>query len=149
MIQELEEKKDNYILSTKKNKLDITLIHHYLSTESYWAKNIPLDTVKKSIENSMCFGIYIENNQIGFARVISDYATFAYMADVFILKPYRGKGLSKWLIECILKDPKLQGLRRFCLGTHDAHSLYAKFNFKVMAKPENWMEIKKEKLYER
>ena len=121
--------KDNYSISTDKSKLDLSVIHGFLST-SYWAEDIPVEIVKKSIENSLCFGVYSENTQIGFARVISDYTTFAYLADVFIIEEERGKGLSKWLMECILKHEQLQGLRNFCLLTRDAHFLYAPFKMR-------------------
>ena len=137
----------DYSISTDKEKLQIAVIHHYLSVESYWAKHIPLKTVKQSIENSLCFGVYFKNEQIGFARVITDYATFGYLADVFILEAHRGKSLSKQLMESIMAHPKLQGLRRFCLATRDAHSLYAQFGFKALSKPENIMEIKHDNFY--
>ena|ERR1700739_1370236 len=137
----------DYSISTDKTKLQLDVVYNYLSVESYWAKNIPLETVKKSIEGSLCFGVYFKDKQVGFARVISDYATFAYLADVFILEPHRGKGLSKKLMVEIMKHPKLQGLRRFSLATRDAHSLYAQFGFKPLAKPESIMEIKFDNFY--
>ena len=137
----------DYSISTDKEKLQLTVIHHYLSVESYWAKHIPLEIVEQSIENSLCFGIYLKNEQIGFARVITDYASFGYLADVFILEAHRGKGLSKRLMEYIMAHPKLQGLRRFCLATRDAHSLYTQFGFKAIVKPENFMEIKHDNFY--
>lgn len=122
--------KDGYSISTDKAKLDIGVIHHYLSVESYWAKNIPPEVVKRSIDNSFCFGLYHHEKQIGFARLITDKATFAYLADVFIIETYRGKGLSKWLIQTIHTCPDVQGLRRWMLGTKDAHGLYAQFGWK-------------------
>jgi GNAT superfamily N-acetyltransferase len=131
--------KNNFYISTNKEKLDIDVVHHYLSVESYWAKNIPLNIVKKSIEGSMCFGVYDNDVQIGFARVITDEATFAYLADVFILENYRGQGLSKWLMQAILNCPSLQGLRRFLLATKDAHGLYAQFGFVPLQNPERMM----------
>jgi GNAT superfamily N-acetyltransferase len=137
----------DYSISIDKDKLQIAVIHRYLSVESYWAKHIPLETVKQSIENSLCFGVYFKNEQVGFARVVTDYATFGYLADVFILETHRGKGLSKQLMESIMIHPKLQGLRRFCLATRDAHSLYTQFGFKALAKPENIMEIKHDNFY--
>ena len=127
-------------ISTDKSKLDITLIHKYLSQESYWAKNIPINIVNQSIENSLCFGVYKDNSQIGFARIISDYTTFAYLADVFILHQYRGKGLSKWLLDCIEEHPNLQNLRRWMLMTHDAQPLYNKKGWNVAQYPERVME---------
>ncbi len=121
--------KDGYSISTDKAKLDIGVIHHYLSAESYWAKNIPLEVVKRSIDNSLCFGLDHQHIQIGFARLVTDKATFAYLADVFIIESYRGKGLSKWLVQTILAYPEVQGLRRWMLGTRDAHGLYAQFGW--------------------
>jgi GNAT superfamily N-acetyltransferase len=137
----------DYSISTDIKKLQIAVIHHYLSVESYWAKHIPLEIVKQSIDNSLCFGVYFKNEQVGFARVVTDYATFGYLADVFILETHRGKGLSKWLMEYIMAHPKLQGLRRFSLATRDAHSLYAQFGFKPLSKPESIMEIKHDNFY--
>ena len=136
----------DYTFSTDKTKLDIKVIHDFLST-SYWAQNIPIEIVKRSIENSLCFGVYFNNEQIGFARVISDHATFAYLADVFILEEHRGKGLSKELMKHIMEHPQLQGLRRFCLGTKDAHSLYEKFGFTVIKSPERFKEILHQNFY--
>ena len=130
----------DYIFSTDKKKLDIKVIHDFLSG-SYWAKNIPIEIVQRSIENSLCFGVYHNDKQVGFARVVSDYATFGYLADVFISEEHRGKGLSKKLMEHIVSHPQLQGLRRFCLGTRDAHKLYEPFGFSVIKTPERFMEI--------
>jgi N-acetylglutamate synthase-like GNAT family acetyltransferase len=147
-MQAEEYKKEHYLVSTDKSKLDVGVIHSYLS-RSYWAENIPKEIVAKAIENSLCFGVYNGNKQIGFARVISDYATFAYLADVFILEEERGKGLSKFLMECILKHKNLQGLRNFCLMTKDAHSLYARYGFKNIPQPENFMANKIEGIYKK
>ena len=116
--------KENYLISTNASKLDIDVIYHYLCEESYWANGIPRAVVEKSIANSLCFGLYYNNEQVGFARVITDKATFAYLGDVFILHEHRGKGLSKWLMQTIHAHPELQGLRRWLLGTRDAHGLY-------------------------
>jgi GNAT superfamily N-acetyltransferase len=143
----MEEQIGDYTISTDKSKLQVGVIHQYLSAESYWAKNIPIAVVQKSIANSFCFGMYYKEAQIGFARVVTDHATFAYLADVFILEVHRGKGLSKQLMEFIFTHPDLQGLRRFCLGTRDAHSLYTRFGFKLIQKPEFWMEIKHDNFY--
>lgn len=140
--------KDNYLISTDKSKLDITVIHGFLST-SYWAEEIPVEIVRKAIENSLCFGVYDGEKQVGFARVITDYATFGYLADVFIVESERGKGLSKWLVECILMHPQLQGLRNFCLMTQDAHTLYARYGFKNIPKPENFMAKKIDGIYKK
>jgi len=129
-----------YLFSTDKSKLEIGTIHHFLSKESYWSQNIPLATVRKSLENSLCYGVYHQNRQIGFARIITDFATFAYAADVFIIDEFRGKDLSKILMETIISHPDLQGLRRWMLGTRDAHGLYAKCGFTPLAKPIRFME---------
>ncbi|MBL0330253.1 MAG: GNAT family N-acetyltransferase [Bacteroidetes bacterium] len=140
--------KGNYEISTDKSKLDIAVIHGFLST-SYWAEEIPVEIVQKAIENSLCFGVYDGERQIGFARVITDYATFGYLADVFIIESARGNGLSKWLMECILMHPQLQGLRNFCLMTQDAHTLYARYGFKNIPKPENFMAKKIDGIYKK
>jgi GNAT superfamily N-acetyltransferase len=146
--QPLNWTKENFIISTDKSWLDITYIHDYLSNKSYWAEDIPLDIVRKSIDGSICFGVYNNRQQIGFARVITDKACFAYLADVFIDENYRGLQLSKWLIEVILGYPDLQGLRRFLLATRDAHGLYEQFGFSVLTFPEKWMHIHNPHPYE-
>jgi GNAT superfamily N-acetyltransferase len=129
-----------FTISTDKSKLDITYIHSFLTT-SYWAEGIPIETVQKSVEWSICFGLYVNNRQIGFARMITDRATFGYLADVFIEEAYRGQGLSKWLMEIIIDHPDLQGFRRLMLATRDAHGLYRKFGFSDLSFPERWMHI--------
>lgn len=133
--------KEDFIISTDKTKLDIIYIYQYLSRDSYWAHSIPEELVRRSIEGSLCFGVYHHDSQIGFARVITDKSTFAYLADVFIDIAYRGQGLSKWLMESILAHHDLQGLRRFLLATRDAQKLYGKFGFLPLKFPERWMEI--------
>ncbi len=138
-----------FIISTDKTRLDINYIHEYLANQSYWAENIPLPIVKKSIEGSLCFGIYAGENQIGFARVITDLACFAYLADVFVDENYRGLGLSKWLMQIILTHPDLQGLRRFLLATRDAHGLYEQFGFSLLSFPEKWMHIHNPDVYKK
>lgn len=145
----VEESKNNFVISTDKSKLDITAIHQYIGVESYWAQGIPLEVLKKSIDNSMCFGIYDGTKQIGFARIITDCSTFAYLADVYVLEAYRGNGLSKWLMEFIMKHPDLQGLRRYMLATRDAHGLYLQYGFKPVANPENIMEIRNADVYKK
>ena len=132
----------DYIISTDKSQLDIALIHRFLSQESYWAQNIPLDVVERSIANSLCFGVYHGTNQVGFARVITDQATFAYLADVFVLPEHQGKGLSKQLMATISNWPTLQGLRRWVLATRDAHTLYEQFGFTALGNPEIFMQRK-------
>ena len=132
--------KSEIIISTDKEKLDIDYIHGFLTT-SYWAEGIPKHTVAKSITNSFCFGMYEKDRQIGFARVITDFTTFAYLADVFILPDHQGQGLAKRLLKEVISHPELQGLRRMSLATHDAHSLYEKFGFKPLSHPEIFMEL--------
>jgi len=127
-----EQRFDDILVSSNKALLNIQFIHQYLSEESYWAKNIPLATVEKAIDNSVCFGIYKNDIQVGFARVITDKATFAYLADVFIIKEQSGKGLAKLLMKAIHSHPELQELRRWYLTTRDAHSLYRQFNWQVI-----------------
>jgi GNAT superfamily N-acetyltransferase len=138
----MEKQVNNYLFSTDKSKLQAEYIHHYLSVESYWAKNIPIDIVKTSIEGSLCFGIYLNEQQIGFARVITDNATFGYLADVFVDKDHRGKGLSKELMRFILEQDIMKKLRRFMLATLDAHSLYAQFGFESQEGNKRLMGIK-------
>jgi len=130
----------DYLISTDRSRLDVELIHDFLSRTSYWASGRTLDVVQRSIENSLAFGIYRENHQVGFARVVTDYATFAWVADVFVLTEHRGRGLSKWLMEVMLSHPRLQGFRRWVLATKDAHALYARFGFIPLHRPERWME---------
>lgn len=131
-----------YLFSNDKKKLQIDVIHAYLSKESYWAQNIPLELVEKTIAGSECFGIYDGSKQIGFARVISDLASFGYLADVFVLEPYRGKGLSKELMSFIMNYEPVTKFRRFMLATKDAQGLYAQFGFTPLAEPGRFMEIK-------
>jgi GNAT superfamily N-acetyltransferase len=133
-------RREDYLISTDHALLDVEVIHNYLR-QSYWAADIPVEIVRRSIANSLCFGVYKNAGQIGFARIISDYATFAYLADVFILEPFRGQGLSKWLMEMIISHPQLQGLRKWMLATRDAHELYRKFGFTGIKNPDNCMEI--------
>jgi N-acetylglutamate synthase-like GNAT family acetyltransferase len=138
--------KGDYEISTDPARIDMGMVHELL-TNSYWAKGIPLETVRRSIENSIAFGVYHGHQQVGFARIISDRATFAYLADVFISPAYRGRGLSQWLMECIVSHPDLQGLRRWMLATQDAHGLYAKFGFTPIKSSEPWMEIHRPDVY--
>ena len=141
-----EYRRNGVVVSTDRARLDLDVIHGFL-TGCYWARGISRELVARSIENALCFGAYEEGKQIGFARVISDYATYAYLGDVFILEGYRGRGLSKWLMECIVQHPQLQGLRRWSLVTGDAHGLYSQFGFTSLAAPERWMEIHKPDVY--
>ena len=130
----------DYLISTDRARLNIELIHEFISTKTYWATGRAREVVQRSIDNSFSFGIYKGNDQVGFARVVTDYATFAWVADVFVLPEHRGQGLSKWLLEVILSHPELQGFRRWVLATKDAHSLYARFGFIELHRPERWME---------
>jgi GNAT superfamily N-acetyltransferase len=131
---------ENFEISTDKELLQIETIHRFLSEESYWAATRTLEQTKTAIENSLCFGVYLNDRQIGFARVVSDFATFAYLGDVFVLEEFRGRGLSKRLMETIIAHPELQGLRRWLLATRDAHGLYEQFEFSSLKFPERWME---------
>ena len=130
-----------YEVSTDKARLDIDLIHNFLSKESYWAKNIPRAVVERSIENALCFGAYDGNQQVGFTRVVTDYAVFAYIGDVFVLPEHRGRGVSKMIMQAIRSHPGLQGLRRWHLLTRDAHALYRQFGFREVEVPARHMEI--------
>jgi GNAT superfamily N-acetyltransferase len=132
--------KKGYTISTDKTLIDFSAVFKYLSEESYWAAGIPEDRLKRAIQNSMCFGIYKDGEQAGFARAVTDQATFAYICDVFVLPAYRGLGLSKWLVQTIAEHPDLQGLRRWSLATADAHGLYSQLGFTPLSRPENWME---------
>ena len=136
-----------YDISVDPARLDLDVIHGFIA-QSYWAKGIPRQLVSRMIQNSLCWGVYHAAGQIGFARVITDKATFAYLADVFILPEHRGKGLSKALVAAIVAHPDLQGLRRWMLVTVDAHGLYEQFGFKTVAQPERHMEIHRSGMYE-
>jgi GNAT superfamily N-acetyltransferase len=132
--------REELIISTDQGKLQLEEIYAYLS-RSYWAAGRPKDTVKRSIQNSLCFGLFDAGRQIGFARVVTDYATFAYLCDVYVLEEYQGQGLGKWLMSVVMSHPELQGLRRWSLATRDAHGLYRQFGFSELKSPGNWMEI--------
>lgn len=137
-----------FTISTDPALLDVTGIHAYLTHASYWAKGIPLATVEQAIANSLPFGLYTPEGQLaGFARVVTDYATFAWLCDVFVLPAYQGRGLSKWLMEVVWAHPRLQNLRRRMLATLDAHGLYQQFGFAPLAAPERFMEIRKHNPY--
>lgn len=144
----MEYRRGKFLLSTDPAQLDISLIHSFL-TKSYWAKGISLEVVARSIENSLCFGIYADGKQVGFARVVSDFATYAYIGDVFVLDSFRGHGLGKWMMESIMRHPLLQGLRRWTLLTRDAHGLYAQFGFTPLKAPDRYMELHDPEVYQR
>lgn len=137
-----------FTISTDPARLVISVIHQYLAEESYWAKNMPRELLEKAIANSLCFGVYApDGQQAGFARVVTDYATFAWLCDVFVLPAYRGRGLSKWLMEVVWAQPELKGLRRRMLATLDAHGLYQQFGFAPLAAPERFLEIRQHNPY--
>jgi GNAT superfamily N-acetyltransferase len=129
-----------FVIDTDKDALQIEVIQSFLADESYWARERTIEQTRRAIENSICFGLYSGNRQIGFARVVSDLATFAYLGDVFVLEGFRSRGLSKWLMETIVSHPDLQGLRRWLLATRDAHGLYEQYDFALLKFPERWME---------
>jgi len=136
-----------YKISSDISDMDISAIHDYIS-RSYWAENIPLKTMEKAIKNSLCFGVFTDSGeQVAFARMVTDSATFAYLADVFVLEKHRGKGISKWLMKSIIDNPNLQGIRRMALATSDAHGLYEQFGFKALASPELFMELHQPNVY--
>ncbi|HLP37811.1 GNAT family N-acetyltransferase [Lacibacter sp.] len=138
--------REGFAITTETSFFNLEFIHAFLS-KSYWAENIPMETVQRSIDNSISFGVFHLGRQIGFARVITDKATFAYLADVFIDEAYRGQGLSKWMMEEIMAHPDLQGLRRMMLATRDAHGLYAQFGFEPLTFTDRWMQIHKPGIY--
>ena len=143
-----EQRRGEFLISTDPRRLDLHVVHNFL-TNCYWAKGIPRDVVARSIEHSLCFGIYDGTGaQVGFARVVSDFATVAYLGDVFVLESHRGRGLGKWLMECIVQHPALRGLRRWILLTRDAHGLYAQHGFTPVKEPERYMELHHPDVYE-
>ena len=139
-MQNHEWNRGEFTISTDCDRLQIEAIHRFLSEESYWARSRTREQTETAIKNSLPFGVYKGENQIGFARVVTDYATFAYLGDVYVLEEFRGRGLSKWLMETILEHPALQGFRRWILATKDAHTLYEKFGFHALMHPDRWME---------
>lgn len=149
----VEEVHENYLISTEKKRLQIKRVHHFLSQESYWCVGIPEEVVCRAVENSICFGIYDLSHQeviqVGFSRIVTDYATFAWVCDVYVEKEHRARGLSKKMVEMIVAHPQLQGLRRICLATVSAHKLYEKFGFQVTQTPQSWMEIKDNDIYKK
>ena len=138
--------RDGYTISTDRKRMDVDAIHAFLS-HSYWSPGVPRVVVERAIENSLCFGLFHQASQVGFARVVTDKATFAYLADVYILDAHRGRGLSKWLMEVITRHEDLQGLRRFVLATRDAHGLYRQFGFTPLTNPSVMMEILRPDVY--
>jgi GNAT superfamily N-acetyltransferase len=144
----VEYRRGDFLITTDSGRLKLDVIHGFL-TNCYWARGIPQEVVARSIEHSLCFGVYDGSGaQVGFARVVSDFATVAYLGDVFVLESHRGRGLSKWMLECIMLHPALQNLRRWILLTRDAHGLYAKFGFTPVKSPERYMELHRPDVYE-
>jgi GNAT superfamily N-acetyltransferase len=146
----MEYRRGEFLISTDRERLSLDVVHDFL-TNCYWAKGIPRDVVARSIEHSLCFGVYDGKDadaQVGFARVVSDFATVAYLGDVFVLESHRGRGLSKWLMECIVQHPALQNLRRWILLTRDAHGLYSQFGFTPLKAADRYMELHRPDVYE-
>ncbi len=137
----------DYELSTDADRLDVDVIHAFLAEDSYWARGVPRPVVERAIRNSLCFGLYHHTEQVGFARVVTDRATFALLSDVFVLEAHRGKGLSKWLMRSVVEHEDLQGLRRLLLLTSDAHGLYRQFGFKELGDPSRFMEVVRPDIY--
>ncbi len=135
-----EWRRGEYSISTDNERLDVALIHDFISNQSYWGQGRRIETVQRALDHSLNFGVFKNDKQVGFARVVTDFATFAWVADVFILADHGGQGLAKWLMESILSHPELQGFRRWVLATRDAHELYRQFGFQELKRPERWME---------
>jgi GNAT superfamily N-acetyltransferase len=152
-MQAFERRNKNFLISTDKQFLRLDSIHNFLSKEAYWCLGIPRTVVARAIDHSLCFGLYKAAadglKQIGFARVVTDHATFAWICDVYVEEEFRGQGLSKWLMKSVMEHPSMKGLRRSCLATKDAHALYQQFGFEVTKAPENWMEIKDNDIYKK
>ena len=132
---------EQYRIDTDKSKLDVGLIHHFLYTTAHWAIGRPMSIVRKSIENSLCFGLYDGDEQVGFARIVTDSATVGWICDMFVIPSHRSRGLGKWMVECMMSHPDIKGLRRILLNTRDAHDLYKKYaGFRQLLAPESWLE---------
>jgi GNAT superfamily N-acetyltransferase len=144
----IEQVRGEYVVSTDSTRLDLAAVHRYLAA-SYWSPGLPLDVLTRAVAGSLCFGLYRGAEQVGFARVITDRATFAYLCDVYVLDAHRGRGLGRWLLEVVVVHPALQGLRRFVLVTRDAHGLYERFGFRPLARPEAYMEVHRPDVYAR
>ena len=141
-----ESRQGNYLISTDPSRLQFSAIYHFLSVDSYWAQGRTLETIRTSIQHSLCFGIYLDGEQVGFARIVTDYATFAWLCDVFIREDQRGHGLGKWLVQTIVAHPELNTIKRMLLATRDAHELYRRYgDFEPLPNPERWMARMKPK----
>ncbi len=145
----MKESRDSIEIATEKGLIDKELVYRFLSGESYWAKGLPREIFDKSLENSLCFSAFIDAAQVGFARVITDYATFGYLADVFVLPQFRGQGISKRIMQAVTEHPDLQLLRRITLATSDAHGLYRQYGFTALAKPDIFMEKHQPGIYQK
>ena len=143
-----QEKDNGFVISDDKVLLQRDKVYQYLSQDSYWAKEIPRAVFEQSVENSLCFGAYIGMEQVGFCRVISDFATFGYLADVFVSSDYRSRGISKKLMASVMSHPKLQTLRRIVLVTADAHELYRQYGYTNLSQPQNFMEFHRPNVYQ-
>jgi GNAT superfamily N-acetyltransferase len=141
-------RRDGYTVSTDQAKLDVDAVHAFLAA-SYWATGIPHDVVERSLRNALCFGLYDDAEQVGLVRVVTDLATVAYVGDVYVLPEHRGRGLSKWMMECVMAHPDLQHLRRWMLITRDAHGLYRQFGFRELKRPEGFMELHNPDVYKK
>ena len=146
-MQIITERKGDFFITTDRAMLDLDVIHDFLSNHAYWCKGIPYETVRKAADHSLNFSVFHQDKQIGYARVISDFATVAYLGDVFILEAYRGQGHSRWLMDQVMTHPDLQGLRRWILLTRDAHELYKKYGWTPIAIPDRWMEKHEKNAY--
>lgn len=142
----IEAERNGYRVSTDRSRLDLVAVHRFLST-SYWSPGLPLEVLTRAVAGSLCFGLYDDHGQVGFARVVTDRATFAYLCDVYVLEGHRGRGLGRWLMEVVFGHPSLQGLRRFVLVTRDAHGLYERFGFRPLARPEGYLEVHRPNVY--
>lgn len=143
----MEWRRDGHEVSDEPGRLDRARVWRFLAQQSYWAAGIPRSTVENAMDHSLCFGLYRAGAQVGFARVVTDRSTFAYLCDVFVEDGSRGAGLGEWLVSCVLAHPELQGLRRICLMTRDAHGLYERFGFRPMPDPSRYLEIHRPSVY--
>jgi GNAT superfamily N-acetyltransferase len=141
--QMYEWRREEYTISTDPEKIDVVMVHRFLAEESYWAKGRPFEVTQRALDHSVCFGLFrnMDDRQVGFARVVTDFATYGYLMDVFVLRPYRRQGLGKWLVQCVLAHPALQGVSRWQLKTADAHGLYARYGFARLTTPDSMMEL--------
>jgi GNAT superfamily N-acetyltransferase len=145
----IEWSRDGFVVSDDPSRLDLATIHRFISVESYWAEGISESLLARAIRNSLCFGLYRGARQLGFARMVTDRATYGYLCDVYVEREHRGSGLGKWLVACVLEHPDLQGLRRIALMTRDAHDLYRPFGFRALPEATRYLEIHSPDVYKR